>query len=68
VFEKDPFVKNEILLCIISRKSIDDFRKFIIALNDTSQEHIGKRLTETPLGMLLRRSNYLVNLSRVRYE
>ena len=53
VSEKDRFVKNEILLSIISRKSVDDFKKFITALNDTSQGHIGKRLTEMPLGRQL---------------
>ena len=53
VFEKDRFVKNEILLSIISRKSVDEFKKFIFALNQTLQEHITKRLTEAAVGMWL---------------
>lgn len=51
VSERDRFVKNEILLSIISRKSTEDFNKFKIALNDTSQGYITNRLTEMPIGM-----------------
>src|SRR5688572_14092325 len=53
VFEKDRFVKNEILLSIISRTSVDDFKKFISALNENLQEHISKRLKQAPVGTLL---------------
>src|SRR6218665_1264598 len=56
VHEKDRFVKNDILLSIISRKSVEDFTKFKIALNATMQEHIAKRLTETPVGRWLNQS------------
>ena len=51
VCEKDRFIKNEELLSAMSRKTEEDFNKFIVALNETSQGHITKRLTEKPIGM-----------------
>lgn len=51
IAEKDRFVTNEILLSIISRKSVEDFKKFIIALNETSQGYIAEKLTVTAIGM-----------------
>lgn len=51
--EKEQFVKNEILLGIIIRKSVEHFENFKIALKETSQRHITERLEETPVGMLL---------------
>lgn len=51
IAEKDRFVNNEILLSIISRKSVEDFKKFIISLNETSQGYIAEKLTETAIGM-----------------
>lgn len=51
ISEVNLFVKNEILLSIISRKSTEDFQKFKIALNDTSQGHVTNRFNETPVGM-----------------
>ena len=53
IFEKDRFKKNEELLSTISRKPVEDFDKFIAALNETSQGHITRKLKETSTGMLL---------------
>ena len=48
---RDRFVKNEGLLTAMSRKSVEDFNKFIVALNETLQGEIANRLTEKQIGM-----------------
>jgi|SRR6218665_280375 len=49
--EKDQFAKTEMLLTIISRKSVQDFTEFVSALKETSQGHIASRLAEVQFGM-----------------
>ena len=44
---KDSFQKNDFLLGMISKKSLEDFEKFLGALDETNQGHLAKRLRES---------------------
>jgi len=46
------FIQNEKLLSMLSRKTNDQFDKFLDALNNTGQRHVRNRITGRP-GLLL---------------
>ena len=58
--ERNRFVKNEGFLSAMSRKTVEDFNKFIVALNETQQGHIANRLKEKKIGMRLSLCSILI--------
>lgn len=50
----DTFQKNDFLLGLLSRKSPEEFQKFLLALNYSGQDYLAKKLIE-PEGITLNR-------------